>query len=114
MSNHNWKNNTKAELALAVEARKAGNEGRARVCARRAAGYVIGEYLQREGIDISSESALDRLRYLDSDPNAPAIARKMANHFLVHLTPEHKLPIDADLIAEVELLARDLLSEELN
>lgn len=113
MSHTDWKHLTNTELKLAEDARQAGNEGRARVCARRAAGHVVGEYLRREGITIKSESALDRLRYLVSYSKTPALTKVTVDHFLVHTTPEHKLPIDADLITDVDLLARDLLGEEL-
>jgi len=112
MSHANWKQLTNIELKLAKDARQAGNEGRARVCARRAAGHVVGEYLRREGITIKSESALDRLRYLETYSDTPALAKVTVEHFLVHTTPEHKLPIDADLITDVDILARDLLGEE--
>jgi hypothetical protein len=114
MAKYDWRKLTKSELALAVAARQAGNEGRARVCARRAAGHLAGEYLRREGIEINSESALDRLRRLETYPNTPPSTKKTVNHFLVHITPEHNLPIEADLIADVDLLARDLLGEEMN
>ena len=113
MSHTDWQKLTFTELKLAKDARQAGNEGRARVCARRAAGHVVGEYLRREGVTIKSESALDRLRYLETYSNTPALAKVTVEHFLVHTTPEHKLPIDADLINDVALLARVLLGEEL-
>ncbi|MFC1922500.1 hypothetical protein ACFLY4_04355 [Chloroflexota bacterium] len=113
MSDTDWKHLTNTELKVAEDARQAGNEGRARVCARRAAGHIVGEYLRRAGITFKSESALDRLRYLETYSNTPALTKVTVEHFLVHITPEHKLPIDADLIADVELLARDLLDEEL-
>jgi len=113
MSHTDWKHLTNKELKLAEDARQAGNEGRARVCARRAAGHVVGEYLRREGITNKSESALDRLRYLVSYSKTPALTKVTVDHFLVHTTPEHKLPIDVDLITDVDLLARDLLGEEL-
>jgi hypothetical protein len=113
MSDTEWKHLTNTELKLAQDARDAGNEGRARVCARRAAGHIAGEYLRRTGITFKSESALDRLRFLETYSKTPALTKVTVEHFLVHITPEHKLPIDADLIADVELLARDLLGEEL-
>lgn len=113
MSHTDWKKLTFTELKLARDARQAGNEGRARVCARRAAGHVVGEYLHREGVTIRSESAIDRLRYLETYSKTPVLAKVTVEHFLVHTTTEHKLPIDADLITDVDLLARDLLGEEL-
>lgn len=113
MKKINWKNSTREELFLAKQARAAGNEGRARVCARRAAGYVAGEYLLRNGIPLQTESALQRIRYLESSEDVSSAVREILHHFLIHTTPEHQLPIDADLITDVHLLARQLLDESL-
>ena len=114
MDSISWRNFTVQELELAQTARNNGNEGRARVCARRAAGHVIGEYLFRNKIDLGTGSALERLRYIYSAENTDPEARETASHFLVHTTPEHKLPIEADLIADVDLLAKQLLGESLD
>ena len=113
MPPQDWRELTNQELEMAQSARHSGNEGRARVCARRAAGHVVGEFLARNEINIGSESALDRLRFLASSPDIDDEQRELIDHFLVRTTPEHKLPIDADLIADVDLLARQLLGETL-
>jgi hypothetical protein len=113
MSEDSWKTYTIDELELAKDARSGGNEGRARVCARRAAGYIADEYLRRQGIHLESTSALTRLKYLATLPNISAPISDTVNHFLVHTTPEHKLPIDADLINDVYFLAKELLGEKI-
>lgn len=113
MTTQNWRQLTRKELEMAESARLNGNEGRARVCARRAAGYVTGEYLSRNDITLDTESALERLRYLFSSPGINSQQRETIEHFLIHTTPEHQLPIDADLIADVHLLAYQLLDESL-
>ncbi len=114
MTTQDWRQLANQELDMAKSARLNGNEGRARVCARRAAGHVAGEYIVRNQITFDSESALERLKYLGSSPEINSMQRETISHFLVHTTPEHQLPIDADLIADVELLARKLLGESLN
>ena len=114
MSNSDWKILTKTELELAEDARGSGNEGRGRVCARRAAGHVAGEYLHRQGIRINTNSALDRLRYLETYPELSTEDVEIIHHFLIHTTPEHKLPINADLIADVYLLVNKLLNESID
>ena len=108
-----WQELALRELEMARTARISGNEGRARVCARRAAGHVIGEYLSRSEITFASESALERLRYLNSSPQITDQQRETIGHFLVHTAPDHKLPIEADLIEDVHLLARQLMGESL-
>lgn len=57
----NFQEQIEQEFALAEQARARGNEGQARVCARRAAGIAIREYLTRRGIRPPSASAYDLL-----------------------------------------------------
>ena len=113
MSNHEWRDLTNRELEMAKAARQSGNEGRSRVCARRAAGHIAGEYINRKGFDFSAESALERLRYLYASIDSNEEARNTINRFLVHVTPEHQLPMEADLIDDVYLLAQQLLEEKI-
>jgi len=113
MVNQDWQELALKELKMARTARISGNEGRARVCARRAAGHVIGEYLSRSETTFPSESALERLKFLESSPLITDQQRETIGHFLVHTTPDHELPIDADLIEDVHLLARQLMGESL-
>ena len=114
MSTTAWRELTNQELISANTARQNGNEGRARVCARRAAGHIAGEYIARHNINFQSESALERLRFLYTSPDLDPMLHETIGHFLVHTTPDHNLPIDADLIEDVQLLARQLLGEPLS
>ncbi len=107
----NWRERVEAELIQAEKARREGNEGMARVCARRAAGAIIGEYLQRIGRPQSGPSAYDRLRFFYAQEDLPAEARAVAAHFIERITPEHELPVEADLLAEARWLADALLPE---
>jgi len=50
---------------------------------------------------------------LFSSPGINSQQRETIEHFLIHTTLEHQLPIDADLIADVHLLAYQLLGESL-
>ena len=109
-----WKMNTLSEIELAEKSRKEGNEGRARVCARRAAGYIIAEYLRRAGFETNPASAIHLLRMLQSLPGISPNTKEVTGHFLARITPEHQLPIDADLIAEARWLAEELLGERLD
>ena len=104
-----WQHLFENEIQQAQAARTAGNEGMARVCARRAAGFVIGEYLNRQGDNYSNPSAYERLRYLLSQPDISPQVRDIAAHFLVRVTPNHTLPIDADLIADAHWLQKLLI-----
>lgn len=102
---NNWETLFEVELDRAVNARLAGNEGMARVCARRAAGITVGAYLEDNNLPDLRPNAYDRLRYLAQLQDIPEDVKAVAAHFLVRITPEKKLPIEADLIAEARWLS---------
>ncbi len=105
----NWESEYRKELEQALEARQAGNEGKARVCARRAAGIIAAEYLKRRGISSTGYSAYALLQTLKNIPDLPADIQETASHFLVSLNPDHTFPIQADLIGEARWLAEQLV-----
>ena len=107
----NWRERANVELARGIRARKEGNEGMARVCARRAAGIIIAAYYAAEGAPPPGSSVLNHLRALRDSPDASDAVRETAARFLLQITPDHVLPGDVDLIAEVERL-RDALFPE--
>ena len=86
----------------------------ARVCARRAAGIIIGEYLFRRGIKNFKASAYERLMLFCSLPDVDEALKDLAGHFLLKVNHERRLPVDVDLINEVERLAKILLLENTN
>ncbi len=105
-----WETPFQKELDQAQAARSQGNEGKARVCARRAAGLLIAEYLQRRGLAQPGPSAYDQIRCLDGLAGLPPGVREVASHLLVRINPDRSLPVQADLIAEVKWLKDALLS----
>jgi hypothetical protein len=105
-----WQVRFSEELRQAEAARAAGNEGMARVCARRAAGIAAGEYLRRHGLSLSNPSAYARLKFLTQLPQTPPVVQEVINHFLLRINPDRSLPIQADLIAEARWLANELLT----
>ena len=104
-----WQRQIEAEFEKAEEARARGNEGQARVCARRAAGIAVREYLTRQGIRPASVSAYDLLNLLKADPQLAPGLRQIADHLTLRVTEEFKLPVDADLIAEAREFCQELL-----
>jgi len=105
-----WKKQFNEEITQAEEARRNQNEGRARVCARRAAGIVIGEYLARNGIPNPGVSVLDRLIELEKAPGMSQEIKQVIYHLSQRVNQQHILPIEADLIAEVRWLQQELIS----
>jgi len=108
---NSWKIQFSQEINKAVSARSLGNEGMARVCSRRAAGIVIGEYFRQRGITEIDPSVYNRLRRLRELPGLDQEVRAVVEHFLLRITPDKLLPIEADLIAEAHWLAKKLLEK---
>jgi len=98
-----------SELENAERARQAGNEGRARVCARRAAGIAARDFLARQGIRLRDRSALTALRSLAEFPGLAPDLRTCALHLVTRVTEEFTLPVDADLIADARQLIGGLV-----
>ena len=98
------------EFQRAEQARTKNNEGQARVCARRAAGIAIRDYLTRHGTHIPSTSAYDLLNLIKEDTLLPLNMKLVADHLTLRVTEEFKLPVEADLVAEARLLCDWLLN----
>jgi hypothetical protein len=99
------------EFEKAQQARISKNEGQARVCARRAAGIAIREYLSRKGTQIPSMSAYDLINLLKEDALLPLDLKLIVDHLTVRITEDFELPVDADLIAEARILCDWLLNQ---
>jgi hypothetical protein len=93
-----------AELENAERAHLAGNEGRARVCARRAAGVAARGFLVRHGVQGRSSSAYAALLRLTTFPGLAPDLQSAAVRLTTRLTEKFTLPIEADLIAEARKL----------
>lgn len=104
-----WTEEIKREFERAEQARARGNEGQARVCARRAAGIAAREYFTRRGEQVRTSSAYDLLNLLKDDPRLSSDLKLIADHLTLRVTEEFKLPVDVDLVAESKRFCEDLL-----
>lgn len=107
-----WYTGYTQEISHAERARAAGNEGMARVCARRAAGIVIGEYLHRSGLTHLDSSAYQRLKLLETIPGLNSQTKQVVGHFLLSVDKDHSLPAHIDLLSEAQWLALELMGTE--
>lgn len=106
-----WKARLDLEFERAIEARARGNEGQARVCARRAAGIAVREYYARRGQSVRTPSAYDLLQQIADEPTLSAELKKAAANLTLRVTEEFKLPIDVDLVEEARKLTNGLFAE---
>ncbi|MGZ9164597.1 MAG: hypothetical protein ACXW4Q_01875 [Anaerolineales bacterium] len=97
------------EFDRATDARARGNEGQARVCARRAAGIAAREYLTRRGEKVRTPSAYDLLKILAEEQSVSSDSRQSARYLTLRVNEEFKLPVNVDLIAEARKFCDELL-----
>ena len=98
-----------AELKRAHTAQALGNEGQARVCARRAAGIAARDYLERHGEKVRTPSAYDLLKVLAEDPTLSSELRQIAIHLTMRVDEKFRLPPDIDLVTEAKKLCGELM-----
>ena len=92
------------EMESAERARSNQNEGMARVCARRAAGWAAQEFLKLQGVQIRKGSAYDALKLLVFYPGLPPELHAAAEHLTTTVSQEFTLPEEVDLIADARNL----------
>jgi hypothetical protein len=112
ISANNWNADFINEIDQAKAARENGNEGMARVCARRAVGILMGEYLARRGYGNQSASAYDRIIRFISLPDTEEQLKDICGHFLMKVDLDRSLPSNIDLIAEAHWLEETLFPDE--
>lgn len=94
-----------SELAYAADARAHGKEGRARVCARRAAGWAIGAYRRRAYDEpVSARAAIIHLRWLKAEPSLPGELRRAAARLTERVDDDHHLPHPQDPLGDARLI----------
>lgn len=103
-----WQEEIRRELSDAGAAREAGNEGRARVCARRAAGIAAREWLTRRGIPVRNASAYQALGNLAEFPGLAPGLRQAAVRLTMRVTEAFTLPEGIDLLEEAQHLVEEL------
>ena len=94
------------ELQRARAAQQNGKAGRARVCARRAAGMAIREfYRKREGAGWGGD-AMKQLQHLQADESVPEEIRQAAERLTTKVDENHQLPFANDPVEDAELIVK--------
>ncbi|MBM3152143.1 MAG: hypothetical protein FJZ96_08080 [Chloroflexi bacterium] len=106
--NEDLRGKMERELIDAETARVSGNEGRARVCARRAAGIAARDWLGRHGVLVRSASIYETLQALAQVPALSSDLRTAAIHLTTRVTGDFQFPVEVDLIAEARRLIAGL------
>lgn len=101
------------EMTMAIAARNQGNEGMARVCARRAAGIVVRDYLDRHEIDAAGLNNFEILIDKGIRENLPAAVIPLLENLSMRVDENYTLPAEIDLLADAETVIQILFKETL-
>lgn len=109
-----WQKKIRSELESAEAARKRGNEGMARVSARRAAGWAAKAFLEEQGIQVNAKSGFQLLLYLKESDLLSAASKASLEKLTSSLKKENPQdesiwPHEGDLIVEARNLAQALV-----
>lgn len=92
------------ELAVGGRAAAASNPGRARVCARRAAGLAIKAWYQAREGEAWGGDAMKQLARLRADETAPTAARAAAERLSTRVDHDHRLPFSEAALDDARLI----------
>ncbi len=97
------------ELKDANRARIDGNEGRARVCARREEGWAVSVTRSlNEEREIES-NAYDMLQWLARQADTPSAVRSAATRLTARVSHDHTLPFPEDPLEDARMICEALL-----
>lgn len=94
---------------MAEAAWKDANEGRARVCARRAVALATEWWLDRLPVRQWSGDAMEHLRRIQLDASFPLPIREAAERLSTSITQRYAAPFSPDPINDARLIIEHLL-----
>ena len=92
------------ELAAAEAARQERNDGKARVCARRAVAHAIEAWIARFSAPGWRGDAMAYLRKIQEDASFPLPIRQAAERLGTPVTRQHTAPFTTDPVADARLI----------
>ena len=104
-----WAERARQDLRRADQARAEGNEGRARVCARRAAGWAAKAYLEAQGVVGVKKSGFENILQIRELGVLTADEDALIEHLTASLEKddpagESYWPEEIDLVADARRL----------
>jgi hypothetical protein len=101
------------ELTLAQKSREQGNEGRARVCARRAAGWAVESiYRPETGQSLPEANAYRFLVWFKEHERFPQNLRNAAARLTARVDEDFKLPFAEDPLDDAKLIIDWIMAGE--
>jgi len=100
------------EMSEGLASRTRGQEGRARVCFRRAAGWAIATLHPDYDQSASLGNALEALIWFTGDTRYEREVRGSARRLTTRITSDHTLPFEQDPHADADRLIEFVFGED--
>ncbi|OAI46304.1 hypothetical protein AYO43_06560 [Nitrospira sp. SCGC AG-212-E16] len=98
------------ELAAAQAAQQNGNDGKARVCARRAVARATEAWIAQRPSPPWHGDAMAHLRHIQQDASFPLPIRQAAERLSTSVTRQHATPFTSDPVGDAKLIIVHLSS----
>lgn len=92
------------EFAGAREAREQSIEGRARVCARRAAGFAIAWLCHSRGKQVRETDSLNLLKSIQTDASIPEEVREASKRLTAKISPNFTYAFPTDPLDDAGII----------
>ncbi len=106
-----WQEQIEQELRKAAEGLQSGNDGLARVCARRAVSIAMHQWVNQQDKATSQGDAIHQLRTIQKHPTFPLPIKEAAQRLLTKVTEQQQLPITTDPITDARIILDHLKSD---
>lgn len=97
------------ELLTAREAQAAGNSGKARVCARRAAGRAIAWFLTKHPHPDWGPDALSQLKHLKDEPGFSQECREAAARLASRVSEDFEYQFSSDPLEDAGIIIQTMM-----
>ena len=105
-----WRDQIEQELAKASEGLKNGNDGLARVCARRAVALASQHWAEQRNLPAWQGDAIHQLRQIQGETTFTSSVREAAKRLLTKVTEQEQSPMTTDPITDAHIILDHLNS----
>jgi hypothetical protein len=106
-----WQEKIGQEFAKATEGLQSGNDGLARVCARRAVALASQHWAEQRKLPAWQGDAMHQLRQIQGEITFPLPVREAAQRLLTKVTEQAQLPMTTDPITDAHIILDHLNSD---
>lgn len=106
-----WQDQIEQELRKATEGLQSGNDGLARVCARRAVSVAMHQWVTQQDRSASQGDSMHQLRLIQKHTTFPLSIREAAQRLLTKVTERQRSPMTTDPITDARIILDHLKSD---